>query len=139
MNGLGKYRRASKFVSELEEKSKIDIRDFKQVQQLKEKLKHTGYKLRTLESTRIVFFIFLYSSVVSAFTSFIPGVELITNPLIKIGSVIGSTISLIIVGIASKAVSTYILDLNMITATLISIYTKHTKNVRRTTSRKKKK
>jgi len=139
MNGLGKYRRAMKYLSELEDRSKIDIKDFKQIQDLKAKLKHTGYKLRTLETTRVIFFILLYSTVVSAFTSFIPGIEIITSKLIKVGSVLGSTISLIIVGIASKAISTYILDLNMITSTLISIYTKNTKNVRRTTLRKKKK
>lgn len=136
MNGLGKYRRALNYIKELESRAKIDIKDFKQVQDLKERLKHTGYKLRTLETTRVVFFIFLYSTIVSTFTSFIPGSEILTNRLIKIGSVLGSTISLIIVGIASKAISTYILDLNMISAHLIAIYSKHAK---RPTSRKKKK
>ena len=136
MNGLGKYTRALKYLDELEEKSHICIEDYKLIHDLKARLKHTGYKLRTLETTRTVFFIFLYSTVVSAFSSFIPGAEIITSKLIKFGSILGSTISLIIVGAASKAISTYMLDLNMITSNLISIYTK---NVRRTTLRKKKK
>lgn len=125
MNGLGKYRRALHYINALEESSKINIKDFKQVQELKEKLNHTGIKLRSLEITRVVFFIILYSSVVSAFSSFIPGVEIITNKLVKIGSVLGSTISLIVIGIASKAISTYTLDLNILTSHLISIYTKN--------------
>src|SRR3989338_2463064 len=132
MNGLGKYTRAVKYLSSLEEKSKVDIKDFKHIEELKAKLKHIGYKLRTLETTRTIFFVFLYSSVVSAFSSFIPGSEILTGKLVKLGSILGSTISLIIVGISSKAISTYGLDLNMITSTLISIYTKHTKDVRRT-------
>ena len=135
MNGLGKYKRTLKFLNNLEENSRIDIKDLKQIEELKAKLKHTGYKLRTLELTRIVFFIFLYSSVVSAFTSFIPGSEIVTGKLIKLGSILGTTISLVIVGVASKAISTYMLDLNMVTSTLISIYTKHTKHVRRSTIR----
>lgn len=135
MNGLGKYRRALHYINALEESSKIDLKDFKQVQELKERLNHTGLKLRSLEITRIVFFIILYSSVVSAFSSFIPGSEIITGKLVKVGSVLGSTISLIIIGIASKAISTYTLDLNIITSHLISIYTK---NGGRSSLRKKK-
>ncbi len=136
MNSLGKYRRAIHYINTLEESTKINIKDFKQVQELKEKLKHTGLKLRSLELTRIFFFIILYSTVVSAFSSLIPGLQVIAGNLVKFGSIIGSTISLIIIGIASKAISTYILDLNMITSHLISIYTK---NGARTPLRKKKK
>jgi len=136
MNGLGKYTRALAYIKKLEESAKVNIKDYKLVQELKEKLKHTGLKLRSLEITRIFFFIFLYSSVVSAFTSFIPGIQIITGELVKIGSVVGSTISLIIIGISSKAISIYILDLNMYTAHLISIYTK---NGTRPSLRKKKK
>ena len=136
MNGLGKYRRVLHYVNALEESSKINIKDLKQVQELKERLKHTGMNLRYLEFARIIFFIILYSSVVSAFSSFIPGSEIITGRLIKIGSVVGSTISLIIIGLASKAISTYTLDLNIITSHLISIYTK---NGARPSLRKKKK
>ncbi len=128
MNGFGKYIRALNYTQELEEKSKIDIKDFKQVQDLKKRLKHTGMKLRSLELTRVFFFILLYSSVVSAFTSFIPGSEIIAGKIAKIGSVIGSTISLIIVGILSKTIALYILDLNMISAHLITIYSKHAKH-----------
>src|SRR3989344_5417036 len=124
MNGLGKYRRALHYLNALEESAKIDIKDFKQVQELKNKLKHAGYKLRSLETTRAVFFVLLYSSVVSAFSSIIPGTEIIAGKLVKFGSIIGSTISLIIIGISSKAISTYTMDLNILTAHLISIYTK---------------
>ena len=136
MNGVGKYTRALHYVNALEESSKINIKDFKQVQELKEKLKHTGTKLRSLETTRVIFFIILYSSVASTFASFIPGSEIITGRLVKFGSILGSTLSLIIIGIASKAISTYSLDLNILTAHLISIYTK---NGARTQLRKKKK
>ena len=136
MNGLGKYTRALHYINELEESSKINIKDFKKVQGLKERLKHTGLKLRSFEITRIVFFVILYSSVVSAFTSIIPGLETIAGKLVKVGSIIGSTISLIIIGISSKAISTYALDLNIITSHLISIYTK---NGARASLRKKKK
>ena len=125
MNGIGKYRRALHYVTSLEEKAHIDIKEFKQIQDLKEKLKHTGYKLRSLETTRVFFFIILYSSFVSAFTYLIPGLGLITGNIIKFGSIIGSTISLIIVGITSKAISTYILDLNIITSHLVSILSRN--------------
>ena len=136
MNGLGKFTRSMHYINALEESSKINIEDFKKVQELKEKLKHTGLKLRSFETTRIIFFIILYSSVVSAFTSWIPGLEAISGRLVKIGSVLGSTISLIIIAVSSKAISTYTLDLNIITSHLISIYTK---NGARTLLRKKKK
>ncbi|MBI2105506.1 hypothetical protein HYT56_01560 [Candidatus Woesearchaeota archaeon] len=136
MNGLGKYRRALHYLNNLEETVNIDIKDFKQIQELKEKLKHTGYKLRSLETTRAIFFILLYSSVVSAFSTLVPGLETVAGKLVKFGSIIGSTISLIIIGISSKAISTYVLDLNIITSHLISIYTK---NGARATLRKKKK
>ena len=135
MKSLGKYHRAMQYINTLEESSSLDIKDFKQIQELKEKLRHTGVKLRSLETTRIAFFIILYSSVVSAFSSFIPGLEIVTGELVKIGSVLGSTISLITVGIASKAISTYTLDLNILTSHLISIYTK---NGTRITLQKKK-
>ena len=135
MKSVGKYHRALQYINSLEESSNLDIKDFKQVQDLKEKLKHTGLKLRSLEITRTAFFIILYSSVVSAFSSFIPGLEIVTGELVKIGSVLGSTISLITVGIASKAISTYTLDLNILTSHLISIYTK---NGTRITLQKKK-
>ncbi|MAG45278.1 MAG: hypothetical protein CMH63_00710 [Nanoarchaeota archaeon] len=128
MNGFGKYTRALNYTQKLEGKSKIDIKDFRRVQDLKKRLKHTGMKLRSLELTRIFFFILLYSSVVSAFTSFIPGSEIITGNLAKIGSVIGSTVSLVIIGILSKTIALYILDLNMISAHLIAIYSKHAKH-----------
>ena len=136
MNGLGKYTRAMHYINALEESSKINIEDFKKVQELKERLKHTGLKLRSFETTRIIFFIILYSSVVSAFASAIPGLELIAGKLVKFGSVIGSTISLIIIAVSSKAISTYSLDLNIISSHLISIYTK---NGARASLRKKKK
>ncbi|MBS3150871.1 hypothetical protein J4443_00635 [Candidatus Woesearchaeota archaeon] len=136
MLGLGKYHRALHYINSLEDASNIGIKDFKQVQELKERLKHTGLKLRSLEITRIIFFILLYSSVVSAFGSFIPGSEIITNNLVKIASIIGSTISFVIIGITSKAISTYTLDLNIIASHLISVYTK---NGARTSLRKKKK
>ncbi len=136
MNSLGKYRRALSYVSKLEEKAKIDLKDFKQVQDLKKKLQHTGMKLRTFEITRMFFFILLYSSVVSAFTSFIPGSEIITTNIAKVGGFLGSTLSLVIIGLTSKTIALYILDLNMISAHLISIYSK---NVKHRNLRKKKK
>lgn len=136
MNGLGKYTRTLHYINALEESSKINIKDFKKVQELKERLKQAGLKLKSFETTRAIFFIILYSSVVSAFTSFIPGLEAIAGKLVKIGSVLGSTISLIIIAISSKAISTYTLDLNIISSHLISIYTK---NGARTSLRKKKK
>ena len=136
MNSLGKYHRALHYVNSLEDSAKLNINDFKQIQELKEKLKRKGARLRSLEIIRIGFFVLLYSSVASAFTSFIPGSEIITSKIIKFGSVIGSTLSLIIIGLSSKAISIYALDLNMITSHLISLYTK---NGARTQLRKKKK
>lgn len=136
MNGVGKYTRVLHYVSKLEENSKIDIKDFKTVQELKEKLKHTGAKLRSLEMTRIFFFIILYSSVVSAFSSIIPGIEIITNNIVKVGSVLGSTISLLFVALLSKTIAVYTIDLNIISSHLISIYSK---NVRTRSSLRKKK
>ncbi len=48
MNGFGKYTRALNYTQKLEGKSKIDIKDFRRVQDLKKRLKHTGMKLRSL-------------------------------------------------------------------------------------------
>ena len=120
INGLGRYRRILKYLKNLERKSKTG--STKETKALLKKLKFIGYKLRTLEMIRIIAFILLYSSVTSAVISAIPGFESFSKTVIKLSSLIGSTIFLIMVGITSKLISWYLTDLQLISNELIAIY-----------------
>lgn len=122
MNGLGRYTRVLKYINELEERNPKKKNN--EIKTLHERLKHTGYKLRTLEIIRTISFILLYSSITSAIVSLIPGFENFSKTVVQLSSLIGSTIFLIIVGITSKLISWYLLDLNLISSELIAIYKK---------------
>lgn len=122
MNGLGRYKRALKYIKLLEKKRKI--KRTKEVNNLFKKLKFTGYKLRTLETIRGVAFVLLYSSITSTVMSAIPGFDGFSKTVVKLSGLIGSTIFLIIVGITSKLISWYMIDLHLISSEIISIYRK---------------
>jgi len=122
MNNLGRYRRVYKYIKNLERKSKTG--STRETKTLFRKLKFTGYKLKTLEMIRMVSFILLYSSITSAVVSVIPGFESLSKTVIRLSSLIGSTIFLIIVGITSKLISWYMIDLHLISSELIAIYKK---------------
>lgn len=101
-------------------------------EELEKRLHHTGVKLRYLETIRIIFFILLYSSIVSGILSIFPGFELISKNILKISSLFSSTICIILIAITTKAISIYTTDLNLIASHLI------VKNDRRTKLRNKK-
>ena len=122
MNGLGRYTRVLKYINELEDRN--PKRKTAEIKTLHQKLKHTGYKLRTLEIIRTISFILLYSSITSAIVSAVPGFESVSKTVVQLSSLIGSTIFLAIVGMTSKLISWYLLDLNLISSELIAIHKK---------------
>ena len=73
MNGLSRYRRVLRYIDGLEKDNPKKNR--KDMKALHKKLKFTGYKLRTLETARVVALVLLYSSITSAVVSIVPGFE----------------------------------------------------------------
>ena len=123
MNGLGRYKRVIKYIGSLEDKNK-KAKNSPEMKKLLKKLKFAGYKLRSLETIRIIAIILLYSSVTSTIISIIPGFELLSKNIVQLSSVIGSTIFLIMVGITTKLISLYMIDMQLVSSHIISIYTK---------------
>ena len=120
MNDFGRYRRVLKYLKNLERKSKTG--STKETKVLFKKLKFVGYKIRSLEIIKAISFFLLYSSITSTVISSIPGFESFSKTVIKLSGLIGSTISLIMVGITSKLISWYMIDLHLISGELIAIY-----------------
>tara|TARA_Y100000034_G_C6741555_1_gene329075 strand:- start:323 stop:682 length:360 start_codon:yes stop_codon:yes gene_type:complete len=113
-----RYSRAKKFLEEKLSKKELE-----------EEFHRTGIKLNSLETIRFITFILLYSSLVSTFLSIIPGIEIITQNILRVSGLIGSTVFLIIIAIASKLIANYTIDL--------TLYGSALKNVRRTRKKKK--
>lgn len=122
MKGLNRYKRILKFIENLEKDK--HLKNKAEVKKLHHRLKAVGYKLRTIETIRVIAAILLYSSVTSAILSVIPGFDAFSKNIVYISSLIGSTIFLIIIGITSKFITLYTIDLHLIASQLISIYTK---------------
>lgn len=122
MKSLSRYKRVLQYIEELE--SRKPKGKSKELEELHKKLKHTGYKLRTLETIRTISFILLYSSITSAIISAIPGFEAFSKNIIRLSTLIGSTIFLIIVGITTKLIAVYTADLYLVSSHIISIHNK---------------
>tara|TARA_Y100000034_G_C6793975_1_gene355702 strand:- start:514 stop:945 length:432 start_codon:yes stop_codon:yes gene_type:complete len=122
MKGLSRYRRVLKYIDQLEEEN--PKKNKKEIKDLHQKLKHTGLKLRTLETARIITFVLLYSSITSAVISVVPGFENFSANIVKLSSLLGSTIFLILIGITSKLIALYMIDLHLVSSHMISIYKK---------------
>ena len=120
MNGLGRYRRVLQYLKAIEEEKKI--KNTAQLKKLHKKLKHTGYKLRTLETIRIVAIVLLYSSITSAVISIVPGFDNFSKNIVKLSSIVGTTIFLIIIGITSKLIALYMIDLQLISSHMLTLY-----------------
>ena len=122
MNGLSRYQRVLKFIDNLEKEKPLKNKE--EVKKLRKKLEFTGYKLKTFETIRIITVILLYSSITSTVLSIIPGFEAFSKNIVYISSLIGSTFFLIIVGITTKFIGLYMIDLNLISSQIIAIYNK---------------
>lgn len=110
-----KITRYSRAVSYLEKKPRS-------VKKLKIELKKTGYKIKILEITRIIFFILLYSSIISGiFSTVMPEFQPVLKQILKLSGIIGSTFCLIIIGITSRYIALYTIDLQLITSNIISL------------------
>jgi hypothetical protein len=120
--GLSRYQRVLKFIEELEKEN--PKKGNRKINNLHKKLKVTGYKLRTLETIRVIALILLYSSITSAVISIIPGFDNFSANIVRISGLLGSTIFLIIIGITSKLMALYMIDLHLISTQMITIYNK---------------
>ena len=120
MNGLSKYKRVMSYLSAIEKEKRV--KKTPEVRRLHRKLQYTGYKLRTLETIRTIAFILLYSSITSTIISVVPGFETFSRNIIKFSSLIGSTIFIGVIAVTSKMISLYMLDLQLISSHIISIY-----------------
>jgi len=89
------------------------------IKELKKDLKKAGYKTRTIEFIRVIAFILLYSSFISAFFSVVPEFRPLIKTVLKISGIVGSTICIIIIAVTSKYLALYTIDLHLIATKLI--------------------
>ncbi|MAF51170.1 MAG: hypothetical protein CMH64_03695 [Nanoarchaeota archaeon] len=122
IKGLSRYQRVLKYIEKLEEEN--PRKNTKKIKELHKKLKFTGYKLRSIETVRIISLVLLYSSITSAVISVVPGFESFSANIIKLSSLIGSTIFLIAIAVTSKLMALYMIDLHLISSQMITIYSK---------------
>ena len=128
--GFNPYSRAHYFLNRLEGKNiKIDRRDNEKLDQLWKRFKHAEYKLRTLKIIRLISFILLYSSIVSAMSStlLVGHLKVLTTTILELSGIIGSTFFVIIVAITSKFIEMYLGDIYILTAKMVAIYSKYEK------------
>lgn len=111
MLGTSRYSRA---ISQIEKKSQP-------INELRKELKKAGYKIKLLELIRIIFFILLYSSIISGIFSIIPEFQTFLKQVLKISGIVGSTVCLIIIGVASRYIALYSVDLQLIASKIISL------------------
>lgn len=128
--GLNPYSRVGYFLKDMDCKTKnIKLEDKNRLDQLWNRFKHAEYKLRILKTTRLIAFILLYSSIVSAISStFLVGyLKDFTTTILELSGIIGSTFFFIIVAVTSKFVEMYLGDIYVLSAKMIAIYTKYEK------------
>ncbi len=128
--GLNPYSRIGYFLKDMDSKTKnVKLEDKNRLDQLWNRFKHAEYKLRTLKTVRLIAFILLYSSIVSAMSStFLVGyLKDFTTTVLEISGIIGSTFFVIIVAVTSKFIEMYLGDIYVLSAKIISIYTKYEK------------
>ena len=128
--GFNPYSRADYFLKDMDSKKKgINKNDRDKLDLLWKRFKHAEYKLRTLKIVRLVAFILLYSSIVSAIGStFLVGkLQILTSTILSISGLIGSTVFVIIVAFTSKFIEMYLGDIYVLSAKMIAIYTKYEK------------
>src|SRR3989344_3471000 len=92
--GLNPYSRIGYFLKDMDSKTKnVKLEDKNRLDQLWNRFKHAEYKLRTLKTVRLIAFILLYSSIVSAISStFLVGyLKDFTTTILEISGIIGST------------------------------------------------
>ena len=126
--GLNPYSRIGYFLKDMDSKTKnVKLEDKNRLDQLWNRFKHAEYKLRTLKTVRLIAFILLYSSIVSAISStFLVGyLKDFTTTILEISGIIGSTFFVIIVAVTSKFIEMYLGDIYVLSAKMIAIYTKY--------------
>ena len=128
--GLNPYSRIGYFLKDMDSKTKnVKLEDKNRLDQLWNRFKHAEYKLRTLKTVRLIAFILLYSSIISAISStFLVGyLKDFTTTILEISGIIGSTFFVIIVAVTSKFIEMYLGDIYVLSAKMIAIYTKYEK------------
>lgn len=129
--GFNPYSRANYFLKDIDCKKKnIKKEDREKLDWLWKRFKHAEYKLRTLKIIRLIAFILLYSSIVSAISSAVLVgylFETLTATIIELSGIIGSTVFVIIVAVTSKFIEMYLGDIYILSAKMIAIYTKYEK------------
>lgn len=87
---------------------------------------------RRLSNIRIFFFVALYASILSSFTSivnhFLPVLSSLINYLFTLFGIIGTTISIIMIAILTHTINTFNRDITVVESHIISIYVKNDKS-----------
>ena len=128
--GLNPYSRVGYFLKDMDSRTKgIKVEDKNRLDQLWSRFKHAEYKLRILKTVRLIAFILLYSSIVSAISStFLAGyLRDFTTTVLELSGIIGSTFFVIVVAVTSKFIEMYLGDIYVLSAKMIAIYTKYEK------------
>lgn len=123
-----KYNRIRNYVHALKKNIKITNKnDQKTILQIEKVLEETIKKLTFYNKITLFFYIIVYFSLVSYFLREIFLISKISIIISKIIGIFGTTIFFIAIYFSSKITDLYYQDLNLITANLISIYSKYQK------------
>lgn len=127
--GLTRLHRIERYLSYLEETTNIKSKnDKKLILDLKELIENKSSKVKTASVFLVISYIGVYFSFVSFFINDFFLLEEITFIINQIISIFGTTIFLIGIFVFSNLKELYFQDLNLLTAQIISIFTKyHTK------------
>lgn len=123
------FSKSRRYIDELKSsmniKNKIDSRKINSLYSVRSRL----IKSRdTLNFLRIIFFIALYASIISSFTTLfnlIPAVSKFLDFLLTLFSIIGTTFSIIIIFFLAHSIRNYDRDIATIESHILSIHVKH--------------
>ena len=126
------FSKSRRYIDELKSsmniKSKIDSDKIESLYNVRSRL----IKSRdTLNFLRIIFFIALYASIISSFTTLfnlVPAVSKFLDFLLTLFSIIGTTFSIIMIFLLSHSIRNYDRDIATIESHILSIHVKHDKS-----------
>lgn len=126
------FSKSRRYIDEL--KSSMNIKnktDSHKIESLYEVRKRLIQSRDTLTLLRIIFFISLYASIISSFTTIfnlLPVISEFVDYMLKYFGIIGTTFSVIMVLILGHAIRNYNRDIATVESHILSIHVKHDKS-----------
>jgi len=126
------FSKSRRYIDELKSsmsiKSKIDSHKMQSLYEVRRRLIQSR---NTLTFLRVIFFISLYASIISGFTTIfnlLPVISEFVEYMLKYFGIIGTTFSLIMVLILGHSVRNYNRDIATVESHILSIHVKHDKS-----------